>query len=131
MTTLVNCIVVSANQNKVIYPWKITHATEDNISIKEFFLRNIRNSLENCVLVKAYLGKSKDSLDLIDLDIDLKSSVNSFGPFIKFVVDNGGQESQVPSTVGVSGSAFQVLMSAQHVQSLPKRIEKDKKDQKG
>lgn len=121
--TLVNCIVVSANQNKVIYPWKITHATDDNISIREFFLRNIRPSLDTGALVKAYLGKSKDSLDLIDLDIDLKSSVNAFGPFIKFVVDDGGQ---VPSTVRASGCAFQVLMSAQHVQSLPKRIEKDK-----
>ena len=100
--TLVNCIVVSANQNKVIYPWKITHATDDSISIREFFLRNIRNSLDNGhdgALVKAYLGKSKDSLDLIDLDIDLKSSVISFGPFIKLTMEAKNHKSQVLSVL--------------------------------
>ena len=80
-------------------------------------------------LSKAYLGKSKDCLDLIDVSIELNTAVNSFGPFIKFVVDSG-----VPSTRAetsqTSKSAFDVLMSAQQFLSLPKRIEVEKMTKK-
>ena len=83
------------------------------------------NTIEACLeteqkgaLIKAYLGKSKDSLDAIDLEIDIKDSVSAFGPFIKFIIGDRSTITNVPGP-----SVFEVLMSAQRITSLPKRTE--------
>ena len=76
-------------------------------------------------LIKAYLGKSKDSLDAIDLEIDIKDSVSAFGPFIKFIIGSRSTTTTVPGP-----SVFEVLMSAQRITSLPKRIENAKMSKK-
>ena len=60
-------------------------------------------------LSKAYLEKSKDCLDL---SIELNVAVNSFGPFIKFVIDNGIVPTRAESAAGCP-FAFDILMSAQ------------------
>ena len=59
------------------------------MSITEFYVNNIDPEIDveqNGTLFKAYLGKSKDCLDLIDVSVELNATVNSFGPFI---VDGG------------------------------------------
>ena len=73
----------------MIYPWKISQAIGEGITIKSFYVCTIEPCLEKELegaLIKAYLGKSKDSLDLIDLDIDIKDSVSAFGSFIKLII---------------------------------------------
>lgn len=132
--TLVNCCIVSSA--KMIYLWKISQAIGEGITIKSFYVNTIEPCLEKELkgaLIKAYLGKSKDSLDLIDLDIDIKDSVNAFGSFIKFII--GDRTVPVPSTTTTTStvpvpSVFDVLMSAQRITSLPKRIEKEKMSKK-
>ena len=80
-------------------------------------------------LSKVYLGKSKDCLDLIEVSVELNAAVNSFGPFIKFIVDSGVPLTRAEScTSSGCPSAFDILMSAQECLSLPKRIEKEKKE---
>lgn len=74
---------------------------------------NVSDELrERLCLVKGYLGKlgkSKELLDLIDLDIDLQQAVGTFGSFIKYVVDEERERE-----ADLSGpSAFSVLMSSQ------------------
>lgn len=48
-------------------------------------------------LIKAFLGRSKDSLDLIDLEVELQQAVSVFGPFLKYIVstNNSGEFSSV------------------------------------
>ena len=62
------------------------------MSITEFYVNNIDPEIDaeqNGTLTKAYLCKSKDCLDLIDVSVELIAAVNSFGPFIAFIVDSG------------------------------------------
>ena len=117
--TLVNCTVVSTN-NEVVHPWKILHVGDDKVSIGDFYHTTIEPTLDTTQgpLTKAYLGKSKDCLDLIDMSIELNVAVKSFGPFIKFVIDNGIVPIRAESTAG-RPSAFDILMSAQQSLSLP------------
>ena len=68
-------------------------------------------------LIKAYLGQSRDSLDAIGLEIDIKDSVSAFGPFIMFIIGDRSTTTTVPGP-----SVFEVLMSAQRITSLPRRI---------
>ena len=70
------------------------------MSITGFYVNNIDPEIDveqKGTLSKAYLGKSKDCLDLIDVSIELNTAVNSFGPFIKCIVDGG-----VPLTIAES-----------------------------
>ena len=55
-------------------------------------------------------------MDAIDLEI-----VSAFGPFIKFIIGDRSTTTTVPGP-----SVFEVLMSAQRITSLPKRIENAK-----
>ena len=96
--TLVNFTVVSTN-NKVVHPWKISQVGDDKVSIGD--------------------------LDLIDMSIELSVAVNSFGTFMKFVIDNGIVPTRAESTAD-RPSAFDILMSAQQSLSLPKKSRKRK-----
>ena len=58
-------------------------------------------------LMKAYVGVSKNSLDIADLDLDLIQTVTSFGSFIKYVVKSDEKEG---SAVGeATNSALSTL----------------------
>ena len=60
-------------------------------------------------LSRAYLGKSKGALDLVELEVELQQAVSLFGPFVKYVVTKGESSS---SSVPVR-NALDVLMSRQ------------------
>ena len=57
---------------------------DDKVSITEFDPEI--EAKQKSTLSKAYLGKSKDCLDLIEISIELNAAVSLFGPFI---VDSG------------------------------------------
>ena len=81
--TLVNCTVISSS-NKIVYLWKISHVGADQVSITEFYVNNIDPKMDaeqKNTLCRAYLGKSKDCSDLIDVSNELNTAVNLFGPF--------------------------------------------------
>ena len=59
--------------------------------------------------VQGLLGKSKDALDMIDLDVGLNSTVNMFGHFLKIEVSHA----VVSHDREPSRSAFEVIMAAQ------------------
>ena len=60
---------------------------------------------------------SKDCLELIDMSVKLNVTVNSFGPFIKFVIDNEIVPTRTENTAG--RPAYDILMSAQQSLRLP------------
>ena len=64
-----------------------THVCDDEVRITDFYVNNIDPEIDaeqKGTISKAYLGKSKDCLDLIDVSVELNATVNSFGPFIVY-----------------------------------------------
>ena len=119
---LINVTVVS--DSSTILPWKITSADPGKESIKEYYERTLSTGINNDVyqLSKAFLERCKDSLDQIELSVELQQAVATFGPFLKFVVSKRTVD-PTPSR-----SAVEVLMSAQRSLSqprMPKKITKE------
>ena len=85
-----NCSIVLDRRNHVVYPWKITSSQVSSITLRLYYHNVIEQQVkipndlirEQLRLSKGYLGKSKELLDLIDLDIDLQQAVGAFGSFI-------------------------------------------------
>ena len=77
--------------NRIIFNFylRLPHIGDDKVSITDFYVNNINPEIDveqTGTLSKAYLGKSKECLDLIYVSVELNATVNSFGPFI---VDTG------------------------------------------
>ena len=94
MLDIVNCSVVRGG--RVVYPWKIHSITVPGISASKYYFDVIRPEIssksdltsEEFQLREAYLGKSKDKLDGIDLALPLDNAVAIFDHFLKYVVHN-------------------------------------------
>ena len=75
--------------HKMIFLWKILNSHLESISIGGYYKESIQPIIDlpqeekqQLILSKGLLGKSKDALDMIDLDVDLHSAVNMFGHFL-------------------------------------------------
>ena len=79
--------------------WKIIHIGEPGRTVEQFFhdvaVSHIESSssISNIKLDCAYLGRSKESLDQIELSIQLDLAVAVFGGFLRYVVS---QEQPAP-----------------------------------
>ena len=98
------------------FPWKILNSHLEGISVGGYYTESIqlnidlpREEKQNLILCKGLLGKSKDALDMIDLDVDLNSAVNMFGHFLKYEVSGA----VVSHSLEPRRSAFGVMMAAQ------------------
>lgn len=113
---LVNCSVVNRTLNKTVLPWSILSAGESGITIQQFYDEKIVckvQELNEMDLESAFLGKSKESLDKIELSLSLDSAIHLFGPFLRYYTCDRPQ--QLPPM----RNAFTVLMSSQRQLSLP------------
>ena len=122
-------------KNIVLYPWKITSSLVSSVTIRGYYHDALEKNLKkpNLRLCKGYLGKSRESLDLIDLDINLQEAVESFGAFIKYVVEDGLVGGTTPLIEQCINNAFTVLMDSQRLhcqRRCPSKIEKEKKTKK-
>ena len=64
--------------------------------------------------MKSYVRVSKNALDMVDLNLDLIRTVNSFGSFIKYVViDEEESDGATAARAATTTSAFSVLMNSQ------------------
>ena len=84
---LVNCSVVNRTLNKTVLPWSILSAGESGITIQQFYDEKIVckvQELNEMDLESAFLGKSKESLDKIELSLLLDSVIHLFGPFLRY-----------------------------------------------
>ena len=92
---------------------------ESGITVQQFYDDTIVSKMEGgstsgeLELDSAFLGKSKESLDRIDLSLSLDSAIALFGPFLRFHTHNKHQE--LPPL----RNAFDVLMYSQRQQLLP------------
>ena len=113
---IVNCSVVNRTSNKTVLPWSIVSAGESGITVQQFYDEKIVTQFsvsDEMDLESAFLGKSKDSLDKIELSISLDRAIQLFGPFLRYHTCDRIQ--QVPPV----RDAFSVLMLNQRQLSLP------------
>lgn len=63
---------------------------DDEITFRTYFESHIKehNSLGNYVLSSAHIGKSKEVLDLTELDLPVLSVISTFGHYVKFKVQS-------------------------------------------
>ncbi len=108
---LVNVSVVS--DTRTVSPWKIMPADPGKESIRAFYERRFPDFSEYS-LAKAFLGRSKDSLDHIDLEVEVQQAVSTFGPVLKYIVIAG----ESGNVACCSRSVSEVLMAASK-KSLP------------
>ena len=90
LLSLVNTSVVSAT-NKTILRWSILEVPEEVQTIEQFFRRGVlariaEEDSRRCDLLSAYIGRDREMLDHVDLNLPIVPVVVSFGPFLKFVV---------------------------------------------
>ena len=86
-------------------------------------------------LVRAELGTSKEKMDRVDLDLPLIAVVESFGRFLKYLVEEKEKDGASCSNTA-SKNAFDVLMNSQRslqrstmLRQLPEPVdERNKKD---
>ena len=86
---LVNCSVLCRTTNNLLYPWKILTVLP-GITVGQFFKECIRPEInkENLDLDGAFLGRSKDSLDRVELVVPLDTAVQCFGAFLPYYNNN-------------------------------------------
>ena len=113
---LVNCCVVNVTTNRTIFPWSILSTGDSGVTVRQFYEEKVVNQLKSTgdvELEAAFLGKSKESLDIIDLSLSLDSAVPLFGPFLRYRTRSINQGS--PPT----RDALAILMSSQRQMSTP------------
>ena len=77
---LVNCCVIDGS-NKILFPWSILSTGESGVTVQQFYEQKViqeLNSSGEVELEAAFLGKSKESLDKIELLLSLDSFRTSF-----------------------------------------------------
>uniref|UniRef100_A0A1X7UNI3 Uncharacterized protein n=1 Tax=Amphimedon queenslandica TaxID=400682 RepID=A0A1X7UNI3_AMPQE len=90
LLSLVNTSVVSAT-NETLVRWSILEVPEEVQTIEQFFRRGVLARIAeddscHCDLLSAYIGRDRETLDHVDLNLPIVPVVVSFGPFLKFVV---------------------------------------------
>ena len=65
----------------MVFPWTILNSHLDGVSVGGYYSKfikpiNLPKEKQRLILSKGLLGKSRDALAMIDLDVDLNSAVN-------------------------------------------------------
>ena len=124
---LVNCSVLCRTDNRLIFPWKILFIGVMGCTVQQFFEESVLIDLKSnemgvelpkqLELSGAFLGKSKDSLDAVELSVPLDMAVQSFGCFLRYHVNSfrGASSDAV--------DAFKLMMFSQRQQihKLPRK----------
>lgn len=88
----------------------------NGLILQQFFDEIIATRIEPTVqLESASLGKSKNSLDQVDLSLPLDSTVELFGPFLWYYVKDNNIRKSSPRL----RNTFEILMSSQKQECLP------------
>ena len=85
---LLDCSVLN---NHVLLPWSILPLSPSGVTTLQFFEDSIVKHLRdvtNIELESAALGKSKESLDKIELSQCLESAVQLFGLYLRYYMHN-------------------------------------------
>ena len=119
MSTNIVCCSVFTTDGKMVLPWTIMQVQDDEITFRTYFESHIKehNSLGNYVLSSAHIGKSKEVLDLTELDLPVLSVISTFGYYMKFKVQSTAVSTNVVSTNSGVTNAYKILMSNARMQN--------------
>ena len=57
-----------------------------NSTFRSFFCSEVLPSCGSCTIQEVFVGKTKDSLDVVDSELIIGSIAQVFGPYVKFIV---------------------------------------------
>ena len=83
-----------------ILPWQIVSVHPPSHTYRSFYDAEVKVKcpIGTGELSQVHVGKSKDSLDLVDFTLTISDVAGVFGNFVKFTVE----DPEEPETVGVS-----------------------------
>ena len=95
--TIISYTVYSQSLRRTIVPWRISPVHPPSTTFRGFFTADIKPQLTQLPcdqlgeqrvpqLIKAYIGKSKDLVDDVDIDLVIADVAPLFGPFVKYEV---------------------------------------------
>ena len=91
---LVNCSVYNPSEKCVVSAWKIMAVVASGRTIKQYFAevvgKDVIDSGHTVELVGAFLGRSKERMDAVDISVPLGMAVQSFGGFLRYHVSSCG-----------------------------------------
>ena len=87
-------------------PWRIQAVGLPTLTFRGFYHEQASKLIEDArsrprELHSTFVGKSKDSTDVVDSELPVREVVAVFGPFAKFIVEEIGVELE-PQVVGES-----------------------------
>ena len=142
MATCINVCVACLTSKTTLLPWNIVSANDREHSFRGFYdsciQHRIRSDQEGTYeLVRAELGSCKEKLDQVDLDLPVITVVESFGRFLKYLVEEQNEmDGASCNSTASRRNAFDVLMNSQRAlqrsmmsRKLPEPVdERNKKD---
>lgn len=142
MEVLINCSVLCVSSNSLVVPWTISAENVAERTVEQYFVSTVQKYLpsgsrgpaEKWILRGALLGRSKEALDNIELNVPLRIAANMFGGFLRYhVVKVQCVLAPQTTSVAVCRNAFDVLMAspARCNACYPKKLElvKNRKDE--
>ena len=80
-------------------PWQISTVHPQSLSFQGFWSRELVSKCPDRTLSQVYVGKAKDSLDLVDLNLVILEVAAVFGRFVKYTctVDQSQEETDMTS----------------------------------
>ncbi len=102
---VVNTSVFLEQDKRTILPWTIIQVVEESHSFADFFADVIRPRCSlACQLVSAFVGPCKSSLDPVDTTLQMVPVLNSFGQFLKYIVEfNESDQNSVHTSLSIDG----------------------------
>ena len=90
MEVLINCSILCVSSNSLVVPWTISAENVAERTVEQYFVSTVqkyfpsgsRGPAEEWILREALLGRSKEALDNIELNVPLRIAANLFGGFL-------------------------------------------------
>ena len=99
--SIVNYNAFCKTTQKTLLPWQIQTVNTPNLTFRGFYNQEVRPHVSEDgarELTETFISKEKCSSDPVDSDLFISACVPRFGPFVKFHVQEIGEEASLPFT---------------------------------
>ena len=85
---LLNFCVYCASPRRTVLHWRIADCSLPTTTFKQFYDEHVVGcDYLQYVLKQAFVGHTKESLDLVDYDLSVAEVVSVFGRYVKYTVE--------------------------------------------
>ena len=81
---MLNYNVFCQTRNRTLVPWRVQALDPPNVTFQEFL--SSRVDFDGLELDKSFVGRSKENIDPVALDLVAADVIQTFGPFVKYHV---------------------------------------------